>query len=50
MFEMSTRCPLVENTITELIGNQTLLLKEKYTWVARAVYKCTRLDLKTAYG
>jgi hypothetical protein len=33
---------LVERDIVnELIDNQTLLLK-KYTWMARAVYKCSR--------
>jgi hypothetical protein len=41
---------LVErDTINELIDNQTLLLK-KYTWVARAVYKCSRQDPEVAYG
>jgi hypothetical protein len=33
---------LVErDTVDELIDNQTLLLK-KYTWMARAIYKCSR--------
>jgi hypothetical protein len=41
---------LVEgDTVNELIDNQTLLLKE-YTWMARAVYKCSRQDLEAAYG
>jgi hypothetical protein len=41
---------LVErDTVNELIGNQTLLLKG-YTWVARAVYKCSRQDREPAYG
>jgi hypothetical protein len=26
-----------------------MLLKEKYTWMARAVYKCSRLDPEAAY-
>jgi hypothetical protein len=37
------------DTINELIGNQTLLLK-KYTWMPRAVYKCSRQDPEAAYG
>jgi hypothetical protein len=41
---------LVErDTINELIDNQTLLLK-KYTWMARAVYECSRQDPEAAYG
>jgi hypothetical protein len=41
---------LVErDTVNELIDNHTLLLK-KYTWMARAVYKCNRQDLEAAYG
>jgi hypothetical protein len=40
---------LVERGIVELIDNQTLLLKE-YTWMAKAVYKCSRQDPKAAYG
>jgi hypothetical protein len=32
-----------------MILNQTLLLKE-YTWMARAIYKCSRQDPKAAYG
>jgi hypothetical protein len=35
--------------VNELIDNQTLLLKE-YTWMARAVYKCSRQDSEAAYG
>jgi hypothetical protein len=31
------------------IENQTLLLKE-YTWMARAIYKCSRQDPEAAYG
>jgi hypothetical protein len=37
------------DTINELIENQTLLLKD-YTWMARAVYKCSLQDPKAAYG
>jgi hypothetical protein len=41
---------LVErDTVNELIDNQTLLLKE-YTWMAKAIYKCSRQDLEAAYG
>jgi hypothetical protein len=41
---------LVErDTINELIDNQTYLLKG-YTWMAMAVYKCTRQDPEAAYG
>jgi hypothetical protein len=41
---------LVEgDAVNELIGNQTLLLKE-YTWMARAIYKCSRQDPEAAYG
>jgi uncharacterized protein involved in response to NO len=40
---------LVErDTVNELIDNQTLLLK-KYTWMARAVCKCSRQDSEAAY-
>jgi hypothetical protein len=39
---------LVE-TVNELIDNQTLLLKE-YTWMAKAIYKCSRQDPEAAYG
>jgi hypothetical protein len=35
--------------VNELIDNQTLLLKE-YTWMARAIYKCSRQDPEAAYG
>jgi hypothetical protein len=41
--------PVEGNTVNELIDNQTLLLK-KYTWMAKAVYKCSRQDPKAAYG
>jgi hypothetical protein len=41
---------LEEIIVNELIGNQTLLLKEKYTWMARAIYKSSHLDPKAAYG
>jgi hypothetical protein len=37
------------DTVDELIDNQTLLLK-KYTWMARAVYKCSCLDPEATYG
>jgi hypothetical protein len=41
---------LVErDAVNELIDNQSLLLK-KYTWMARAVYKCSRQDPEAAYG
>jgi hypothetical protein len=41
---------LVERDIVnDLIDNQTLLLKE-YTWMARAVYKCSHQDTEAAYG
>jgi hypothetical protein len=41
---------LVErDTVNELIVNQTLLLKE-YTWMARAIYKCSCQDPEAAYG
>jgi hypothetical protein len=40
---------LVErDTVNELIDNQTSLLK-KYTWMARAIYKCSRQDPEAAY-
>jgi hypothetical protein len=41
--------PVEGGTINELMGDQTLLLKE-YTWMARAVYKCGRQDPEAAYG
>jgi hypothetical protein len=41
--------PVEGDTVNELIDNQTLLLKEN-TWMARAVYKCSRQDLEAAYG
>jgi hypothetical protein len=37
------------DTINELIDNQTLLL-EKYTWMTRAIYKCSRQDPEAAYS
>jgi hypothetical protein len=41
---------LVErDTVNELINNQTLLLK-KYTWMARAIYKCSCQDPEATYG
>jgi hypothetical protein len=41
---------LVEGDIVnELIKSRTLLLKE-YTWMARAVHKCSRQDPEAAYG
>jgi hypothetical protein len=46
----STRSrPIEGNTVNELIDSQTLLLKE-YTWMARAVYKCSRQDPEDTYG
>jgi hypothetical protein len=41
--------PVEGNTVNELIKSRTLLLK-KYTWMARAVYKCSRQDPKVVYG
>jgi hypothetical protein len=41
--------PVEGDTANELIDNQTLLLKE-YTWMARAVYKCSHQDSEAAYG
>jgi hypothetical protein len=41
--------PVEGDTVNELIDNPTLLLKE-YTWMARAVYKCSRQDQEAAYG
>jgi hypothetical protein len=41
--------PVEGDTVNELIDNQTLLLKE-YTWMARAVYECSRQDPEAAYG
>jgi hypothetical protein len=40
--------PVEGDTVNELIKSRTLLLKE-YTWMARAVYKCTRQDPEAAY-
>jgi hypothetical protein len=42
--------PVAGDTINELIVNQTLLLRKRYTWMAKAVYKCSRLDPEAAYG
>jgi hypothetical protein len=44
-----TSRPVEGDTVNELIDNQTLFLKE-YTWMARAVYKCSRQDPEAAYG
>jgi hypothetical protein len=41
--------PVEGDTVNELIDNQVLLLKE-YTWMARAIYKCSRQDPEAAYG
>jgi hypothetical protein len=41
--------PIEGDTVSQLINNQTLLLQE-HTWMARAVYKCSRQDPKAAYG
>jgi hypothetical protein len=41
--------PVEEDTVNELIKSQTLLPKQ-YTWMARAVYKCSRQDPEAAYG
>jgi hypothetical protein len=41
--------PVEGDTVNELIGNQTLLLKQ-YTWMTRSVYKCSRQDPEAAYG
>jgi hypothetical protein len=41
--------PVEGDTVNELIDNQTLLLR-KYTWMARAVYKCSHQDPEAAYG
>jgi hypothetical protein len=37
------------DTVNELIDNETLLLNE-YTWMARAVYKCSRQHPEATYG
>jgi hypothetical protein len=42
--------PIQRSTVNELTENQTLLLRKEYTWMARAVYRCSRLDPKAAYG
>jgi hypothetical protein len=41
--------PVEGDTVNELIENQALLL-EGYTWMARAVYKCSHQDPEAAYG
>jgi hypothetical protein len=41
--------PVEGDIVNELIKSQALLLKE-YTWMARAVYKCSRKDPEAAYG
>jgi hypothetical protein len=41
--------PVEGNTVNGLIKGQALLLR-KYTWMARAVYKCSRQDPEAAYG
>jgi hypothetical protein len=41
--------PVEGGTVNELIDNQALLLRG-YTWMARAVYKCSRQDPEAAYG
>jgi hypothetical protein len=38
------------DTVNELIVNQTLLLIKRYTWMARAVYKCSSQDPEAAYS
>jgi hypothetical protein len=39
--------PVEGDIVNELIESRTLLLK-KYTWMARAVYKCSRQDPEAA--
>jgi hypothetical protein len=41
--------PVEGDTANELIKGQTLLLR-KYTWMDRAVYKCSRQDPEAVYG
>jgi hypothetical protein len=41
--------PVEGDTVNELIESQTLLLR-RYTWMARAVYKCSLQDPEAAYG
>jgi hypothetical protein len=41
--------PVEGDIVNELIKSRALLLKE-YTWMARAVYKCSRQDPEAAYG
>jgi hypothetical protein len=40
--------PVEGDTVNELIENRSLLLKE-YTWMARAVNRCSRQDPEAAY-
>jgi hypothetical protein len=47
--ELSRVVVLDSRPVNKLINNRTLLLQE-YTWMARAVYKCSRQDAKAAYG
>jgi hypothetical protein len=42
--------PIAGDKIHGLIVNQTLLLNEKYTRMARGVYKCSRLNPEAAYN
>jgi hypothetical protein len=41
--------PVEGDIENELIESRTLLLRD-YTWMARAVYKCSRQDTEAAYG
>jgi hypothetical protein len=41
--------PVEGNTVNELTENQTLLLK-KYTWMVRAIYKCSHQDPEATYS
>jgi hypothetical protein len=41
--------PVEGDTENELIKSRTLLLKE-YTWMARAVYKCSLQDPEATYS
>jgi hypothetical protein len=41
--------PVEGDAVNELIKSRTLLLKE-YTWMARAVYKCSRQDPEATYN
>jgi hypothetical protein len=42
--------PIAGDTVSEFIVNQTLLLRKRYTWMARVIYKCSLLDPEAAYG